>query len=73
MTPDEREWISWNFEQDQGQEDNASEITAWQGFMMACRDPKTWLLMGLLYCVYICGAVVSGFVTDSPCRLLMSV
>lgn len=57
----EREYLLYTYEADQGQEDNTSEITAAQGFIMACRDPKTWLLMGILYCCYIDGAVVNFF------------
>jgi len=61
LTDTEREWILYNYEQDQGQEDNSSEITATQGLMMAIKDPKTWLLMGILYCCYIDGAVSNFF------------
>jgi MFS family permease len=57
----EREYLLYTYAADQGQEDNASEITAGQGFIMAARDPKTWLLMGILYCCYIDGAVVNFF------------
>lgn len=60
LTNEERDWITYNYEKDQGQEDNSSEITAGQGFKMAITDPKTWLLMGILYCCYIDGAVVSN-------------
>jgi|ERR1700733_899321 MFS family permease len=52
-TTQEREWLAWTFEQDQGQQDHSDEITAWKGFKMATADPKTWLLMGTLYCVSI--------------------
>lgn len=54
----EREWILWNYEKDEGQECDVSEIIVKQGFMMAVSVPKVWLLMGTLYAVYICGAVV---------------
>lgn len=46
-------WAQWNFESDQGQLDNAKEGTAWQGLVMAVRDPKTWLFTGILYAVSI--------------------
>jgi hypothetical protein len=52
-TEQEREWLAWTFGQDQGQQDHSDEITAWKGFEMATADPKTWLLMGTLYCVSI--------------------
>ena len=44
----EREWVTYNFAKDQGQEDESDEIGAYQGFVMALVDPKTWLLLGLL-------------------------
>ena len=49
----ELRWVQWNFEWDQGQQDNAKEGTAWQGLVMAVRDPKTWLFTGILYAVSI--------------------
>ncbi|KAF4119345.1 Nicotinamide mononucleotide permease [Geosmithia morbida] len=57
----ECEWIQWNFSLDQGQADDSQEITAYQGFVMAVKDVKTWLLLGVLYCTYIVGAVVNFF------------
>jgi threonine/homoserine/homoserine lactone efflux protein len=41
----------WSFEEDQGQQDNPDEVSAYKGVMMAVTDPKTWLLMGTLYSV----------------------
>ncbi|VUC24159.1 unnamed protein product [Clonostachys rosea] len=58
----ECDWIQWNYAQDLGQSDDASqEITAMQGFKMAVKDPKTWLFTGVLYCTYIVGAVSNFF------------
>ncbi|KAL4939440.1 hypothetical protein BDV06DRAFT_225039 [Aspergillus oleicola] len=57
----EQEWLVWNFEEDQGQRDNADEISAKKGFLMAVTDPKTWLLMATLYAVYIAAAVSNFF------------
>lgn len=51
MSNIEHEWLRWNYECDQKQEDNSSEVTAAQGFLMAFYDPKTWLMMGTLYAV----------------------
>lgn len=51
MSKIECEWVQWNFSSDQGQSDNQREISPQKGFMLAFRDPKTWLLMGILYCV----------------------
>lgn len=51
MSSKELEWIRWNFESEQGQEDDSSEISAQKGFMMAATDPKTWLFMATLYSV----------------------
>ncbi|CAI0649203.1 unnamed protein product [Colletotrichum noveboracense] len=61
LTQLECEWVQYNFAADQGQEDNASEVTAFKGFMMAVADPKTWMLMGILYSTYIVGAVANFF------------
>jgi hypothetical protein len=49
----EQEWLVWNFEEDQGQQDNADEISAMKGTIMAVTDVKTWLLMATLYTVSI--------------------
>lgn len=47
----EREYLLWNYGKDIGQQDNKDELTAWKGLVMAVQDPKTWLLMGLLWAV----------------------
>ncbi|KAF7631240.1 putative pantothenate transporter [Aspergillus flavus] len=57
----EKEYLQWNFESDQGQQDNADEVGAWKGTMMALTDPKTWPMMGTLYSIYICAAVTNFF------------
>jgi threonine/homoserine/homoserine lactone efflux protein len=51
FTAAEQDWLVWNFEADQGQQDNAGEISAKKGVWMAVIDPKTWLLMATLYSV----------------------
>lgn len=51
FTVAEQDWLVWNFEADQGQQDNADEISAKKGVWMAVVDPKTWLLMSTLYSV----------------------
>jgi MFS family permease len=61
LTPAERDWVQWNYAQDQGQSDNSDEVTARQGFMMAVTDPKTWLLLATLYCIFISSAVTNFF------------
>lgn len=57
----ECEFVEWNYVSDQGQADDINEITAMKGFSMALADPKTWLLMGILYMTYVVGAVVNFF------------
>jgi hypothetical protein len=47
----ELQWIQWNFNQDSGQSEETNEMTAMQGLQAAVRDPKTWLFIGILYCV----------------------
>lgn len=49
----EHEWLRWNYESDQKQQDDSAEITAKQGFLMAVSNPKTWLMMATLYAVRI--------------------
>ncbi|OJJ06222.1 hypothetical protein ASPVEDRAFT_199973 [Aspergillus versicolor CBS 583.65] len=61
FTAAEQDWLVWNFEADQGQQDNADEISAKKGVWMAVVDPKTWLLMATLYSIYIAGAVSNFF------------
>ncbi|KAL4884879.1 major facilitator superfamily domain-containing protein [Aspergillus karnatakaensis] len=61
FTQVEREWLVWNFEEDQGQADNVDEISAMKGVVLAVTDPKTWLLMATLYSVYIAAAVSNFF------------
>ncbi len=56
LTDAEREWISWNFELDQGQKDHKEELTGMQAFVLAVTDPKTWLLMATLYMVCACAS-----------------
>ncbi|OQE44372.1 hypothetical protein PENCOP_c002G02169 [Penicillium coprophilum] len=57
----EHECLLWEFEEDQGQQDNADEVSARKGFLLAVMDLKTWLLMGILYSIYIAGAVTNFF------------
>lgn len=51
LTDTEKDFLAWNFEKDQGQKDDRDEIGGWEAFVMAVTDPKTWLLMSLLYMV----------------------
>ena len=59
----ELEWLRWNYESDQKQQDDSDEITAKQGFIMAVSDPKTWLMCGTLYATYTAAAVNNFFPT----------
>lgn len=61
MTELEREWITWNYQKDQGQQDDRNEITATQGLALALRDIKTWLLLATLYPVFISAGVTNLF------------
>lgn len=52
LDPLEHEWIRWNY----AAEHSASpvedlEVSAWQGLLMACADIKTWMIIGVFYCV----------------------
>jgi MFS family permease len=61
MTQAERDVVAFEYEKDQGQADNSAEITAKQGLVMALKDPKVWMLMGTLYCIFIASAVTNFF------------
>ncbi|GAP88183.1 putative nicotinamide mononucleotide permease [Rosellinia necatrix] len=61
MSKIECEWVQWNMLVDQGQNNNSEEITMRQGFILAVTDPKTWLLTGTLYAIFIDGAITNFF------------
>ncbi|KAG6354345.1 hypothetical protein INS49_004362 [Diaporthe citri] len=52
LTKVEKAWVIWNQQQDQGQSDDRSEITAKKGLSLAIKDSKTWLLLTILYAIY---------------------
>ncbi|KAI0451646.1 nicotinamide mononucleotide permease [Xylaria acuta] len=45
---------------------NSEEITNKEGFILAATDPKTWLLIGTLYLIFIVGALTNFFPICSP-------
>ena len=57
FTQQQLDWLHWNYESDQKQQDHSDEITAKQGFLLAASDPKTWLMCGILYATYSAAAV----------------
>ncbi|KAI1421909.1 nicotinamide mononucleotide permease [Xylaria sp. FL1777] len=61
MSKIESEWAQWNLVADQGQNDNSEEISNKQGFILAVTDPKTWLLTGTLYAIYIASSIINFF------------
>lgn len=61
LTEIEKQWWQWNYDQDQGQQDDADEVGPKQGFMLAVADPKMWLMMIVLYAIYISAAVTNFF------------
>jgi hypothetical protein len=61
LTEVEKAWILWNYQQDQGQRDDRSEITARQGLFLALKDPKTWLFLTTLYSIYTSAGVTNFF------------
>ena len=61
LTQAEIDLVRHEYQRDQGQDDKKDEITAKQGFVMAVKDPKTWLLMATLYCIFISSAVTNFF------------
>ncbi|KAI4762782.1 MFS general substrate transporter [Aureobasidium sp. EXF-3400] len=57
------DWLKWNYERDLKQQDASDEVTALQGFLLAVRDPKTWLMCSTLYATYTAAAVNNFFPT----------
>lgn len=61
LTEVEKAWVLWNHQQDQGQSDDRSEITARKGLSLALKDPKTWLFLTNLYAMYTSAGVTNFF------------
>lgn len=61
LTETEKAWVLWNQQQDQGQSDDRSEITARTGLSLALKDPKTWLFLTTLYAIYSSAGVTNFF------------
>ncbi|KAF4826956.1 putative transporter [Colletotrichum tropicale] len=61
LSETERAWVKFNYEKDQGQSDDRSEVSARQGFMLAVRDAKTWLMLATLYCIFTSAGVTNFF------------
>ncbi|KAL8287063.1 hypothetical protein RQP46_004069 [Phenoliferia psychrophenolica] len=62
ITSQERDSLVYNLSLESGGKDShAGEISSTQALGLVLRDPKTYLLMGLLYNTYISAAVVSFF------------
>ncbi|KAI0854661.1 nicotinamide mononucleotide permease [Xylaria cubensis] len=61
MSKIECDWVQWNMLSDQGQNNNSEEISNKQGFILAVTDPKTWLLTGTLYSIFIVSALTNFF------------
>lgn len=61
LTEAEKDWQQYNYEQDQGQQDDGKEISAGEGFKLAFVDPKMWLMLVMLYAIYIAAAVTNFF------------
>jgi hypothetical protein len=50
FSDEERKLAQIRLEEDAKQVDeNIGDTTRWEGFLMAARDPKTWLIAGVLY------------------------
>ncbi|KAJ4359377.1 hypothetical protein N0V95_002207 [Ascochyta clinopodiicola] len=61
LTEIELAWVRWNYESDQGQQDDRSETSALQGLNLAAKDPKTWLFLATVYCLFISAGVTNFF------------
>lgn len=63
FTQQQLDWLQWNYGRDQKQQDESDEVKAMQGFLLAVRDPKTWLMCSTLYATYTAAAVNNFFPT----------
>ena len=63
LSQEEADCVRWQFERDQKQQDHTDEVTAWQGFLLAVEDPKTWMMCCCLYGTYTAAAVNNFFPT----------
>lgn len=61
LTEVEKAWILWNYQQDQGQNDDPSETTAKKGLFLALRDPKMWLFLTTVYALFTSAGVTNFF------------
>ncbi|OAA54604.1 Major facilitator superfamily domain, general substrate transporter [Niveomyces insectorum RCEF 264] len=61
FSKEEQAYLYWNFGNDQGQQDDKDELSVTKGIVFALKDPKLWLLLGILYCTYICAASLNFF------------
>lgn len=61
LTQVEKAWVTWNYQQDQGQNDDRTEIIARRGLLLAVKDPKTWLFLTTLYAIYTSAGVTNFF------------
>ncbi|OKL61998.1 hypothetical protein UA08_02917 [Talaromyces atroroseus] len=61
MSKLENEALLYNYAIDIGQQDHKDEASATKGFMLAARDPKTWMLTAILWATYVAAAVVNWF------------
>lgn len=61
LTVQERDSLVYGLAVDMGAKDDRKEISTLSALKMVLTDPKTYLLMGVLYCSYIAAAVTSFF------------
>ncbi|CED83319.1 Permease of the major facilitator superfamily [Phaffia rhodozyma] len=57
----EKDFLEYTLQVDRGQKDNSEEFSTLQAFKMTVSDPKTWLLMGILFSTYVAAAVTNFF------------
>jgi MFS family permease len=61
LTVEERAQLQYRLEVDRSSKDATDEVSVWEAFKLAVRDPKTWLLCSILQCNYIAASVTNFF------------
>jgi MFS family permease len=59
LTPMERDHLQYRLEVDRASKDSTDEVSAFRAFILAVKDPKTWLLCGCLQMNYIAASVTN--------------
>jgi hypothetical protein len=64
FSQEQRDYIAYTLEREKGQKDDSASMSVWTGLAQATLDPKTWMLLGILFSTYV--YVHSPFPSSSP-------